>query len=357
MLKNKKRLIALSLLPQILLVKYISTKPEFIETYYSNGFYQIISKPFRYVLGWMPLSFGDIIYTLAVIYVVRWTYKNKKKFIKYPKKITIDILAVISIFYFSFHLLWGLNYYRLPLHHNLGLEADYSTEQLIKITELLIEKTNELHSSISINDSLKIELPYSKSEILELAPDGYKNLREAFPNLIYHPESVKKSLYSYPLTYMGFSGYLNPFTNEAQVDGLIPAFKFPTTTVHEVAHQLGYAAENEANFLAFMAASNHQDPYIKYCGYAFGLRFCINEIYARDECLFEDMLADINEGIQKNYKETRDFWEAHANPFEPFFKLFYSNFLKANNQTKGMESYSYVVALLVNYIEANPLED
>lgn len=357
MLKNKKLLIALSLIPQYLLVKFLSTHTEFIETYYSNGFYQFISKSFRYSLGWMPFSFGDIVYTLGIVYSVRWFYKSRKHFLKQPKKWLIDVFATISIIYFSFHIFWGFNYYRQPLHENLNLEADYTTEQLIAITELLIEKTNKLHSNLVKDDSLKVDSPYKKSKILELAPDGYKNLKKAFPHLKYHPESVKKSLYSYPLTYMGFSGYLNPFTNEAQVDGLIPVFKFPTTTAHEVAHQLGYAAENEANFLAFLATSAHKDPYIKYCGYAFGLRFCINEIYARDECLFEDMLADVNEGIQKNYKETRDFWEAHANPFEPFFKIFYGNFLKANNQIKGMDSYSYVVALLVNYIEANPIED
>jgi hypothetical protein len=249
-----------------------------------------------------------------------------------------------------------MNYYRLPLHENLSLEADYSEKQLIKITEFLIKKTNTLHSALANHDTLKIKTPYTKNEILEMAPDGYKNLKNVFPHLRYYPESVKKSIYSYPLTYMGFSGYLNPFTNEAQVDGFIPLFKFPTTTTHEVAHQLGYAAENEANFLAFMASSYHPDPYIKYVGYAFGLRFCINEIYARDECLFEDMMADINEGILKDYKETRKFWDAHANPFEPFFKFFYGKFLKANNQIKGMDSYSYVVALLVNYIEANPLD-
>ena len=351
MLKNKKLLIALSILPQFALIKLLAHCPEFVEHYYSNGLYPFISKLFRYLLGWMPFSFGDIIYTLTSLYALRWFYKNRKRLRKDTKKWFIDVFAAVSVFYFAFHILWGINYYRLPLHKNLHLNADYTTEQLIKVTEKLINKTNTLHLEIAKNDTLKIDLPYSKSEILSLVPQGYDNLKTNFPHLEYHPKSVKKSLYSYPLTYMGFSGYLNPFTNEAQVDGIIPIFKFPTTASHEIAHQLGYAAENEANFIGFMAASNHNDIYFKYCGYAFGLRFCLNEIYMRDECLFEDMAADVNKGILKNYKETREFWEAHENPLEPLFKLFYGNFLKANNQTKGMNSYSYVVALLVNYFE------
>ena len=91
--------------------------------------------------------------------------------------------------------------------------------------------------------------------------------------------------------------------NEAQVDGLIPIFKYPTTSAHEVAHQLGYAAENEANFIGCLATISHDDIYFKYTGYTFALRYCLNEINNRDKCLFEDMLADVNTGILKNYKE------------------------------------------------------
>ncbi|TYA68607.1 DUF3810 family protein, partial [Seonamhaeicola marinus] len=143
-----------------------------------------------------------------------------------------------------------------------------------------------------------------------------------------------------------------PLTNEAQVDGLIPTIKFPTTSAHEMAHQLGYAAENEANFIGCLASIYNDDVYFKYCGYAFGLRYCLNEIYKRDEALFNDIIKTINKGILKHYEEVRLFWEAHENPVEPFFKYFYSGYLKANNQSKGMQSYSYVVALLVNYFNA-----
>ena len=355
MLKKKKTLLALSLIPQYLLITWLSNYPEFVERYYSHGIYPFISKIFRYTLGWLPFSFGDLVYTLSIIYVVRWFYKNRKNLRKNTKQWFVDVFSALAIIYFVFHLFWGFNYYRLPLHKSLDLANDYTTEQLISVTERLIKKSNALHLKITKNDTIKADIPYTKSEVLKMAPVGYENLKQGFPHLEYHPKSIKKSLYSYPLTYMGFSGYLNPFTNEAQVDGLIPVYKFPTTASHEIAHQLGYAAENEANFIGCMAAINHNDIYFRYAGYTFGLRFCLNEIYRRDPCLFEDMVADVNKGILKNYKEVREFWEAHENPTEPLFKLFYGNFLKANKQNKGMESYSYVVALLVNYFEVNDI--
>lgn len=351
MLKNKKTIIALLIIPQYLLIKWLSHYPEFIETYYSNGIYPYISKLFRFTLGWLPFSFGDLVYAFAIIYIIRWFLKNRKRLRKDTKHWLTDVFAALSILYFAFHLFWGLNYYRPPLYKSLGLKSEYTTEQLVEVTKKLIAKSNKIHSGIIKNDSLPIAIPYSKSVILKMVPIGYNNLKKAFPHLEYYPKSIKKSLFSLPLTYMGFSGYLNPLTNESQVDALIPVYIFPTTASHEVAHQLGYAAENEANFIGCLAAINHDDIYFKYSGYTFALRFCLNEIYRRDEGLFDSLSETVDKGILKNYKETREFWEGYKNPTEPLFKKTYSSYLKANKQDKGMESYSYVVALLVNYFE------
>ncbi|MFH4967397.1 DUF3810 domain-containing protein [Gaetbulibacter sp. M240] len=351
--KNKKKYIALLLIPQVFLVKLLSLFPDFIEHYYSLGLYPYISNILRFMLGWLPFSFGDIVYALSTIYIIRWFIINRRRFRKDTKGWLTDVFAALSVIYFAFHFFWGLNYHRLPLHKNLQLNSDYTQEQLVSVTNNLIEKTNAIHLKITKNDTIKVTIPYKELEIFKMVPTGYHNLRTSFPHLDYTTKSIKKSLYSFPLTYMGFSGYLNPLTNEAQVDGMIPIFKYPTTASHEVAHQLGYAAENEANFIGCLAAINHDDIFFNYAGYTFALRFCLNEIYFRDPCLYEDMVADVNEGILKNYQEVREFWEAHENPAEPYFKLFYGNFLKVNKQSKGMESYSYVVALITNYFDEN----
>ena len=355
MLKNPKPYIAFLIIPLYLFIKLLSQFPEFIETYYSNGLYQFTSKIFRFTLGWIPFSFGDFIYGFGILYIIRWVYKNRRRIYKDPRNWFIDAFAAISIIYFAFHLFWGMNYYRLPIHKNLNLNADYTSEQLIYVTKKLITQSNNIHLEITKNDSVKVIVPYSKTKILKQAPDGYKELAQVFPHFEYYPKSIKKSLFSLPLTYMGFSGYLNPLTNEAQVDGLIPAYKFPTTASHEIAHQLGYAAENEANFIGCLASINHKDIYFKYSGYTFGLRHCLHEIYKRDEDLYYELIETVNKGILKNYKEAQDFWNGYQNPLEPLFKMSYNSFLKANNQDKGMQSYSYVVALLVNYFEHETL--
>ena len=81
------------------------------------------------------------------------------------------------------------------------------------------------------------------------------------------------------------------------------------------------------------------------------LILALNEIYKRNPDTYYKLVETINLGILKNYQEVQDFWNGYKNPSEIFFKSTYTTYLKANNQAKGMESYSYVVALLVNYLD------
>ena len=111
------------------------------------------------------------------------------------------------------------------------------------------------------------------------------------------------------------------------------------------------AKENEANFMACLTTMNHPNPYFKYVGYTFALKYCLGEVNQTDPCEAQNIIGMLNLGIIKNYREVNKFWEEHENPLEPFFKIFYGGYLKANNQPQGIESYNYVVALLVNYFE------
>ncbi|NND88986.1 MAG: DUF3810 domain-containing protein [Flavobacteriaceae bacterium] len=358
MTKKKKRtlLILAVLLPvQVGLLQLLKLFPSFVETYYSRGLYPILSNISRHLFGWIPFSVGDLFYLLIVILALRWIYKNIKKLKRQPVWFFMEIAATVSVVYFVFHLLWGFNYYREPLHKALELERDYTTEQLIATTKRLIDKANTLHRELGYEDSIKIDLPYTQQEIFEMSVNGYDNLKSQYPELSYSPKSLKKSGWSLGLSYMGYSGYYNPFSGEAQVNNLIKNYKFPVVSCHEQAHQIGYAAENEANFIATLASLHNDDLYIKYSGYIFALRYCINEVARRDWNMYCELLPTINYGILESYREMREFWDYYQNPFEDFSKSFWDQFLKASNQSQGIKSYSYMVALVVNYFEHRSL--
>ncbi|WP_025741470.1 DUF3810 domain-containing protein [Aquimarina pacifica] len=356
MLNKTKRIITFLLPVQIILIQLLSFFPEFVERFYSNGIFIYTSILLRYAFGWIPFSFGDILYCILIIILIRFLIK--KVFTKHIilKEVLFDIGATLSIVYACFHLFWGLNYYRLPLHELLKIEDQYTEEELIKVSEKLVTEANLLHKSLEPNDSLPVHIPYTKKEVFDKTVPAYEELNHIFPTLKYYPKSIKTSLISTPLTYMGFSGYLNPITNEAQVNRLILNYKAPTTSCHEEAHQLGFAKENEANFIAALVTINYEDIYFNYSGVTFALKFCLNDLYRRDEQKAICLIEKLRPGIRKNYYEVNEFWESYKNPLEPIFKSTYDTYLKANDQPNGIATYSYVVALIVNYYKTHPVK-
>lgn len=356
LMKNRiKNYIALSIIPQITLVKWLGSYPELIEKYYSNGMYPFITKISRTLLGWVPFSIGDIIYFILIILTIKYIIV-KRKYIKNNKKIFFrNVLVVFSIFYFTFHLLWGLNYYREPIQKTLGLQETHTYDDLVLFTQRLIEKTNETQFLITSDSSQIVETPYSKKEIFEKTIEGYKKLEKEYPFLAYNQPSLKTSLFSLTLTYMGYGGYLNPFTNEAQVNGKLPKFRLPIVSGHEVGHQVGYSAENETNFIGHLVTYKNDDIYFKYSAYSHALSYCLNDINRKDKEKFKELYAEVNLGVKKNFQELNVFWKKYENPMEPVFKYMFNTFLKANNQSEGIKSYSSVVTLLVTYHMQNPL--
>lgn len=353
-IRQRLRLFWTLFLPvQLLLVFIIKGYPQIVETYYSNGIYISISTFFQKIFTKLPFSFGDFFYLVLIGFILSFILILFKRKFKLKKSDFYKIISFISIIYFWFHFSWGLNYYRLPLHKQLEVKNEYTTDELINFTDFLIEKTNAIHSGISSNDSLPVKFFNTASEYELLVFENFKNVK--FLKQTVKVRSLKPSLFSLPLSYMGFGGYINPFTHEAQYNQKVPNYKFPTLIAHEMGHQLGYAKENEANFVSCYVSMNSRDKKIRYAGFTYALKFCLNDVYRQAPEDFDRLKAKINPGILKNYKETQMFWESYKNPLEPVFKNVYGNFLKVNNQPRGIESYSYVVALLVNYFSENSL--
>lgn len=344
--------IALALPIQIILVQILRQNPQWIEHYYSTGVYPYISRFFRVFFGWIPFSVGDVLGFIFLFLFLKKIYELIKKRFKNTLPNLIKFTAILSIIYYCFYAFWGLNYFREPLAKNLGLQqSNYTTEELVSTTEHIIKELNTVHLQITSNDSVKVVVPYSQKEIYKLAPNGFKSLSIIYPQLNYQTSSIKSSLVSLFQSYNGTSGYINPITAEAQVNDMIPKTGYPATTCHEIAHQIGWAAENDANFVGFLASVANNDLYFKYSGYRMAYNYCIRQVYKRDKELGKELAKTLNEGVYKDYKASYVHWQQFKNPIEPYLKKGYNSYLKANNQSKGIQSYSYVVDLLIAYFK------
>ncbi len=207
----------------------------------------------------------------------------------------LRILALIHLF---FQLSWGLNYHQSSMASQQNITLEYSEQDLVETIDTLLFRINSLHNSLSKLDSVTLDFPLEKEDYLRLldAP------------------SAKTSLWSLPLSYMGYAGYLNPFTGEAQVNGRLPTLSFIFTAAHEKAHQQGIAAEEEANFYAFTTTYKHQNSYIRYAAFSFAFRYCWGALHKLQPNRAEIYKQNLHPGIVKEYQQQQDFWMAYQNP-------------------------------------------
>ena len=334
------------------LVKLFSLFPGAVETYYSNGIYQFTSRLQRLILGWIPFSIGDILYCVVIIWLLVKLFRFIKTIAKRRANGAFWKNALLwccfwSLFvYTAFNILWGLNYNRQGMAQQMQLNMQrYSKEELIAVLQTVMQRINETADS-----SLKTRDAYlKKSGLFAEAIQSYQQAQPAFKHLSYKTSSVKPSLFSYLGDYLGYTGYYNPITGEAQVNTTVPVFLRPFTTCHEIGHQLGYAKENEANFAGYLSAKSSGDPAFRYSVYYDLYSYGIRELYFNDSTAALQLSKHIHPQVKKDYKALNDFYDRFQNPIEPLIRTLYGQYLRANEQPGGMRSYSEVMAFMVAY--------
>jgi len=337
-----------------LFIKIFSLFPYAVEQYYTNGIYPYISQTQRILFGWIPFSIGDVCYLVVSIILIKNIYRffkavfkkrvTKKRLVRSVKQVAYVGLLI----YVLFNILWGLNYNRIPMALQLNLTVErYSTENLGRLVQELIGKLNTFDSTARM---YRVDLNHKKTLFGE-AIDSYSAAIKQYPCFVYRFPSIKPSMFSYLGNYMGFTGYYNPFSGEAQANTTVPAFVQPFTTCHEIGHQLGYAKENEANFVGFLTARSSGNPAFQYSVYFDMYSYAIRELYRRDSLLVKDYKKQLSPYVIKDFEHIRQFYKKYDNPLEPVIRKLYGQYLKANAQPEGLRSYNEVVAMLMAYFK------
>jgi len=149
--------------------------------------------------------------------------------------------------------------------------------------------------------------------------------------------------------YLGYMGYYNPFTGEGQVNTTIPLFLQPFTTCHEIAHQLGYAKENEANFVGYLAAISSKDEFFHYSVYLDLFLYANRNLYHSDSAAANTFTKQLLPAVKNDLIVWRKFNQRHKNPVEPVIRWMYGKYLENNQQPSGMLSYDEVNGFLIAY--------
>jgi hypothetical protein len=353
---NRKRLLKISALALLLFlalfINIISNDKDWIEKNYSTGIYPQIAQLLRFLFGWSPVSIGDLLYLAAGIYFLLKAIKFFTRLFK--KQITRKEmgrmavkLSVIALFiYVWFNLAWGLNYNRRGMAYQLGLEVDkYSLNDLKQLDSVLLQRVNSTSASLG-----SLDIHQLKSKVtFERAKEAYVHLDGALPILQYKRGSMKPAIWGRLGNYFGFLGYYNPFTGESQINTTIPKYTWPFVACHEIAHQIGYAKENEANFVGYLAARKSADTLLQYSAYMDMFLYANSELYSKDSLEAKANFKAMSERAKKDLKEYIDFRKKNRNPIEPLVNTFYHYFLKLNSQPNGLDTYNEVTGWLIAY--------
>jgi len=333
-------------------IAVFSRYPAAVEKYYSTGLYPVIARGQRLLFGWIPFSVGDLLYGAVVVYLGYQLVRLIRLLVRREAgkgwwwRLLRRMAFVLLWVYVLFNGLWGLNYNRLGIADQLQLQVrPYSIAELDELTVVVVEELNDLNGRAKMH---RVDLGHTAS-LRAGAIQAYDSLAADDPRFAYRSPSVKASLYSYPGLYVGFAGYYNPFTGEAQVNTMDPLFGQPYTVCHEMGHQLGYAKENEANFIGFLAASSSPDARFRYSVYLDLYVYAIRELYFRDSTLAKGFREKLAPGVREDLRELQRFNRRYENPLEPKIWGVYSQYLKANRQPHGIVSYSEVTAWLIAY--------
>ena len=353
---RKKLVFAVILLLLSVALHWYSGSKIRVEMGYSTHFYDFLSRGFRYIFGFLPFSFGDILYGLLVCWLV-WRigrfFRNiiKKKYSGLTKKefyskSLLDVFIFCAGIYLVFNISWGINYNRKGIAWQLALETkEYSTDDLKHINKILIEKINGSKDELV---SGRVKYP-SNMELYEKVNLAYRDAALLYPFLDYKPVSLKTSMWGWLGNYTGFTGYYNPFTGEAQLNTTVPKFLHPFIACHEVGHQLGYAKEMEANFVGYLAASRSPDPLFRYSVYLDLFVYAYRNLYITDSATAKMYKAQLSPSVMADLKEWSDFDKNHRSFVEPIIRTIYGFYLRGNQQPSGVLSYDEVTGFIIAY--------
>ncbi len=344
----------------LILEEWAKRDVEGIEKFYSQGAYPVLVKGLNRISSMVPFSLFEMLLCMLILSVVagggllvlRWGRGHRER-VCWASAV-LRFFSLVLAAGVLFNLLWGFNYYRLPLGNQLGVVVSrHTTAELSLLCERLIWDANGLSLSVArgadgimIHSGPKGRIPINTAPGFIKASENLGIFKERYGE----PKRVWNSS---ALSYAGIAGIYFPFTGEANVNGQVTAAFLPATAMHEMAHVYGYAREDEANFIAWLTCRYHPDADYRYSGALLGLVYGMNALYDADPEEYQRLKAAYGPAVRADLEANRRFWERYEGPAERVQDKMNDRYLKANGQKDGVASYGRMVDLLLEVNSGN----
>lgn len=349
-----------------LIILGISYWPSAVTAIYGPFIFRPFSQFLRILFGRIPFSMGEITYVFIVILLIfrllRWLYSKKRNFhsLQFWKLQAVHILNGVFVLFIVFELLWGLNYQKMDPSKDFDLKVPlvYTERQMDSLSLLLINKLNWTRAKLGDFDPKKLEF---ESILTQNEAEFVKNSQK-WSFLKYGHSSVKMSIFPSWGDYFGYTAFYQPLTGEAIVRGDLPKLTMPFTMSHEMAHQLGYASEDQANFIAYVIGSESEDLLFNYSTqlqlFTYAQYAHLNFIAKRGDFELYKQVVERNKKLLSpqviaDRKEIKKFFLQKQDLQIQGTSEIYNQFLIWNKQVKGIDSYNDVLLWVLAYEHAH----
>lgn len=324
--------------------------PDFF-AYYTPLSQQVL-KAISSVTGLFPFAVWEwvlVLIVLLVLYTLVRVFTQKRSFFCW----LAGVVLLICVLLFLFVALWGVNHWGPSISEKLGLPvSQYTVDQLEEATRYMAGKASQWAEQVprDENGDMVIDL----KTMPKTAGKSYEPLTAQHSFFAGSTAPVKPLLSSEAFSYMGITGIFIPFTGEGCINKDTYASSLPFTMCHEAAHRLTVAAEDEANFCAFLACEASSDPSFHYSGWYSAFVYCYNALHKvnaeRAWALWDTALS---ERVRQDCRNANTHYDQYEGEVQEAVQKVNDVYLKTFNEESGVQSYGEVADLLIAWYFQN----
>lgn len=351
-----------------LLSRLASHAPGLVEAVYGTRLGVWIPLALSRITGWIPFPLGELLMAALLAAWLWWAVRGAVDVVRGRRRLRnalggagLRLAADVGLIVVLFYVLWGFDYARAPLAGRLGLPAGTGadTAEIARLAREELLATNaayrRIHGSEDAGHPTRLAGgPGKLREGLEAGWRSAVRLLGLPGSLLPARGPVKSFVPDRLLSGFGISGFFFPWTGEAIVDAGEPALLLPFDMAHEKAHQRGFAPENEASFMGWLAATRSPDPRVAYAGHAVAQLHLVSVLARSDPERAKALAGERLPGVRRDIRDYADYLRRTQIRLATEATTRVNDaYLKANQVPGGVQSYGRVVRLLVSWARAH----
>ena len=321
--------------------------------WYSEHIYPWIVSLIGRFFGIFPFSVAEFLLYAGILLLigslVRIIYRlikkkaDKKEGLLYLRRLGITALILAALYMTN----CGINYHRNSFAESIGLKADtYTVDELKGVCVDLTERINTYAGQVERDADGVMVLSGNEREEAVAAMEG---LGEKWDVLAGYYPKPKPLAFSAFLSVQNLTGIYSPFTVEANYNQDMTPYNIPFTACHELSHLRGFMQEEEANFIAWLACKDAPETELQYSGSMLAWIHCMNVLYEEDRAAWAEIREILSEEADTDLRANSEFWDKWDGAVAEVSEQINDNYLKANGQKDGVQSYGRMADLVVAY--------